>query len=115
MNNSESIFVEEAVNSNGWTADQKARVKEVKEELKKEAKEIRSLKHACKNCQRGTHEGEYVGQWKVDSASWEWRHKHLAYCMLKGRSYEEIERKCSDDNKPDFKLVEKYKEEIVNG
>ena len=115
MDNVKSILVEDLKGENGWTDEQRARYNEVKEELKKEAKEIRSLKHACKNCQRGTHEGDYVSEWKVESASWEWRHKHLAYCMLKGRSYEEIERKCADGNEPNFNLVEKYKEEILNG
>jgi len=115
MDNSKSILVEEVKNSDVWTPEQKIRVKEIKEDLKKEAKEIRTLRHDCKNTQRGIREGKSVYQDEVVIASWKWRHKHLAYCMLKGRSYEEIERKCREDNKPNFRMVEKYKEEFLNG
>ena len=113
MDKIESILVEE-VNSDVWAPEQKSRLKEIKEMLKKEAKEIRTLRHDCKDTQRGIKEGKLVYQEDVASASWKWRHKHIAYCMIRGRSYEEIERKCHEGNEPSFQLVEKYKEEFLN-
>ena len=52
--------------------------------------------------------------WKTESevhvAAYEFRHYHIAYCLLRGRTYEEIERVCY--NPPDAKLIEKYTEKI---
>ena len=45
--------------------------------------------------------------------SWEFRHRHIAYCLLRGRTIEQIERKVRDDNQRDENLVEKYKEEYL--
>ena len=44
-------------------------------------------------------------------AQYEARHKHIAYCMLFGRKYEEIENKCRENNTPNMKYVEKIMEE----
>ena len=46
--------------------------------------------------------------WSVDSLSWEFRHRHIAYCELRGRKREEIE-KPADDNLPREDKIEKYK------
>ncbi len=86
----------------------------IKEELKKEAKELRDLKHEFKNGQRGTNKGKRVWENDVQKAKWEWRHKHIAYCMLKGRTYEQIEGKCSEDNRPNMQLVEKFRQGFIN-
>ena len=106
------LLVNEEDSVRAPTADQKIRIKE---ELKKEAKEIRTLKRDCKDTQRGLREDKRVYQDEVVFASWKWRHKHLAYCLLRGRKYEEIERKCHGHNKPNFKMVEELKEEFLNG
>lgn len=111
-----SILVAEEINSSVESVIvQKNRIRKVKEELKEDAKNIKSLRRDCKSSQRGDNKGPYVYQDQVHSASYEWRHKHLAYCMLRGRTYEEIERTCREDNKPYQRLIEKYKNEILNG
>ena len=75
----------------------------LKAELKELAKEIRQFK-----LRRDHHwdypqcQGEY--QWAVQSRAREFRHKHIAYCMLRGRKYEEIERYCREA--PDFKRID---------
>ena len=113
MENVKNILVVDEANV--WTGEQKQSLKETKAELKKEAKDLRDLKHARKNTQRGTHQGKPVWESEVENAKWDWRHKHLAYCIVRGRSYEEIERKCDEGNEPDWNLVDKYKREILNG
>ena len=76
---------------------------ELKAELKELAKEIREFKKMRDHywdypqCQ-----GEY--QWGVQNRAREFRHKHIAYCMLRGRKYEEIERYCREA--PDFKRID---------
>lgn len=45
--------------------------------------------------------------------SWEFRHRHVAYCLLRGRTIEQIERKVREDNQRDESLVEKYKDEYL--
>lgn len=45
--------------------------------------------------------------------SWEFRHRHIAYCLLRGRTMEQIERKTREDNHPSERLIDKYKEEYT--
>lgn len=85
----------------------------IKEQLKAEAKKISKLKVECKEGQRGTNKGPRVWQDQVESASWTWRHKHIAYCLLRGRKIEEIERKVREGNEPNRKLIEQYIEEFT--
>ena len=83
----------------------------VKNVLKVEAKELSALKIEIKETMRS---GKYAGklQWQLSLKKSEWRHKHIAYCLLRGRTIDEIESYCHDDNKPNIQLVEKYKGEF---
>lgn len=40
----------------------------------------------------------------------DYRHHHIAYSLLKGRTYEQIERNCAESNKPDMQLVQEIKD-----
>lgn len=84
----------------------------IKEMLKTEAKEISTSKVECKNKQRS---GAYAGheQGSLLNKRYEWRHKFIAYCQLKGRTLEEIEPKCRIGNEPDQNLVDKFKQEFT--
>ena len=85
---------------------------EIKEELKKEALELRKLKLDFKDCQRGIHKGPRVSESDVYRAKYNWRYKHIAYCILKGKSYEEIENaKGSQANKL---TIEQFKKRLIN-
>lgn len=66
--------------------------------LKEKAKEIRALKLKIKDTQR---KGEYAGsdQWKLVLEKSAFRHHHIAYCELRGRTRDQIE-KPSEDNLP---------------
>ena len=59
----------------------------LKEELKQLKIEIRTLKSKRKTSDCG-----YVSG--LDHERYIARHKHLAYCLMRGRTYEQIEEKC---------------------
>jgi len=46
--------------------------------------------------------------WTAHRLGQEFRHKHIADCMLRGRSYEQCEQKTRQDNKANMDLVNKY-------
>lgn len=76
-----------------------------KRELILEANALRVLKQDTKNAQR---EGVVTdGQWDIVKAKRKIRHRHLAYCMLRGKRYEQCEQKCRKDNKPNMELIKK--------
>lgn len=83
--------------------------KSLKSELKLEAAELRKTKNDTKELQR---KNEIAGnlQYKIIKLKRRYRHRHIAYSMMKGRKYKEIERKCRKDNKPDHNLIR----EIIN-
>lgn len=37
--------------------------------------------------------------------SWEYRHRHIAYSLARGRTYFEVEHSVREGNDPDFKVV----------
>ena len=78
------------------------KIKKLKSELKELATEIRELRKTRKSERDG-----YVPL--LDNMSWNARHMHIAYCMLRGRKYEEIEKYCREE--PNMNRVEKIMEE----
>lgn len=60
-------------------------IRKYRQELKEEAKEIRRKKDTRKECKNGYVQGLWLDRHNF-------RLKHIAYCMLRGRKYEEIER-----------------------
>jgi len=78
--------------------------KELKVELKSLAEKIRETKTELKKYQKengGCDGGFYMPLYRL---RYEYRHKHIAYCQLRGRTYEEIESK-STRNSPDFTYI----------
>lgn len=43
----------------------------------------------------------------------EFRHRHIAYCLLRGRTLQQIENKNHQNNEPRQKLIDKYKSEYA--
>lgn len=41
----------------------------------------------------------------------EYRHMHIAYCLLKGRKYEEVENKVREGNSPNWSKIEQIMKE----
>ncbi|MFA7219141.1 MAG: hypothetical protein WC119_01270 [Synergistaceae bacterium] len=86
----------------------KSKIKQLKEELKSLAKRIRQEKIALKEYQRnhgGSHGTIGVNLSRIQR---EYRHKHIAYCLLRGRTIEQIEGKNRKGNEPDTNLIQKY-------
>lgn len=88
-------------------------IHEFKEMQKTSALEIRTQKDEVKKTQR---EKKYAGilQCKLISAKKQYRLNHIAYSLLKGRLYEQIEQKTKEQNKLtdyDWETVEKIKNE----
>lgn len=97
---------------------------DLKEELKEEAKELKRSKPVYKNQQRKLNgsdpwsDGEtrqaFSDYWnlgsKINKLKYDFRHKHIAYCLLRGTPYELIESPRSD-NQPNWTIIEGVKNE----
>jgi len=70
--------------------------------LKITGEELRDLRNALKNTQRS---GQYAGRYIRDLIllQKEYRTKHIAYSMARGKKYEEIERYSRSE--PDWKQI----------
>jgi hypothetical protein len=89
-------------------------LRKIKNELKADAKLLREDRLKLKEAQRA---GEDC--WKKQSflayLKADYRNKHIAYGLMKGKTYEQIERKVRPGNEPDWysinKIVKSYTEE----
>lgn len=80
-----------------------SKIWELKKILKEKAVEIRKTKEETKELQRdGTYAGDLQSSIRKDKA-W-YRYRHIAYCLLRGRKYEEIE-KPRQDNPPNWEII----------
>jgi len=62
---------------------------EKKEELKDMARKLRALKQARKPKNENYHPGI---NWEIYKLKRQYRHEHIAYCLVRGRTYEQIEQ-----------------------
>lgn len=79
-------------------------IKVLKTEIKAIVEKIKTSKLDLVNYQRqnnGCDGGFYFTLYKL---RYECRHKHIAYCLMKGRSYDVIERP-SENNKPNMEYI----------
>ncbi len=82
----------------------------MKDELKQLAKEIRECKSVRKQDEREKLNLElYQVQYNIDKRKDIFRHTHIAYCMLRGKTYEQIENHCRV--LPNFNRINKLMEE----
>lgn len=95
------------------------KIKQLKQELKVLAALIKEQKVRYKNCQRATsatHNQMWSDFWKWERensnpSSRIYRHKHIAYCLLRGKKYEQIENKVREGNEPNFSYIEQIMKE----
>jgi hypothetical protein len=73
----------------------------MKQELKALASHISSLK-----LQRKPLRGVVPG---LAAAQYEYRHKHIASCLLRGTPYEAIESKVAEGNEPNWRYIDELK------
>jgi len=80
-------------------------MKTIKEDLKTLAQIIKHLKSDIVKDQRSN---KYTGRMQSDLVykSCKFRCNHIAYCMLRGRKYEEIENKTASDNSVNMSKIE---------
>jgi len=84
--------------------------KEIKERLKSYAKEIRALKDKRKLSNRGNLQLSEIES-KINQLKYHFRHIHIAFCEIRGRKREEIE-KPSIHNPANQSYIDKIKKEI---
>jgi hypothetical protein len=85
------------------------KIKELKSELKVMALKIKEHKAFYKDCQRGTKKYEDLWRWTREQGNFSshtYRHMHIAYCLLRGKKYEQIENKVKNGNEPSWATIE---------
>jgi hypothetical protein len=88
-------------------------LKELKKILKDLAVQITASKAACKKYQK-EHRGHDGGHYaEINGKRCEYRHLHIAYCLIRGRNYACIE-KPREGNEPDMAYVNKIREQYEN-
>ncbi len=78
----------------------KAQLKELALDLRDSKKSLRQ--HMKENTYKVSEQYHVMGAKKL------YRHQHLAYCLLRGRTLEQVEFKVSPENLADKTLLEKY-------
>jgi len=80
----------------------------LKSELKQLAVELKTDKADIKTTQKECGSGAACGQQSgLHFKKRACRHKHIAYSMMRGRTYEQIEAKCREGNSPDMDLIQR--------
>jgi hypothetical protein len=67
----------------------KTQIKKMKQELKGLAKSIKEQKKLRKPSH--PHYDKYIGAWSVELLSIRYRHIHVAYCLIRGRTLEQVD------------------------
>ena len=83
----------------------------LKNNLKELAEKIKESKIKTKEYQRanrGCDDGLFYDCWKLSN---EFRHKHFAYCLLRGTPSEKIEQHTREGNEINMKKVEEVMDE----
>jgi len=80
----------------------------LKNDLKELAKELRDVKSKRNESFRNGEIGKAGKfQYSVLNLKHEFRHKHIAYCMSRGREYTQIEPKVREGNEVDWNYINK--------
>lgn len=93
-----------------------SKLSELKNYLKVQAVEIRTLKAKLKEYQK-KHCGYDNGMfYAIKKMAENYRNHHIAYCLIRGKSYEQIEKNVAANNKPNMELIQgiknAYKEDV---
>lgn len=82
------------------------KLKELKSRLKELALFNRQYKSKFKDMQRGNITWQDLSTFARTAPVGDYRHMHIAYCLLRGRKYEQIENKVRPGNEPNWTHVE---------
>jgi len=83
----------------------------LKESLKKTAREIRGTRYQYREAQRNR-KISYKLLRQLEALQYEFRHHHIAYCELRGRTRDEIEHP-NDNHYPNERYIEQIKEKFA--
>ena len=99
--------------------ERKTYIKSKKYYLKGLANQIREFKHELRQYHKDFREMPYEearkkyeqrGYYQIESdikkGKYEFRHEHIAYCLARGRKYEQIESKVRENNEPNQEYIE---------
>lgn len=82
------------------------KIKELKIKCKELASNVRLARAQLKDIQRGKIKVQDYPFYGTTCPSWVFRHHHIAYCLLRGRKYIEIENKVNPSKEPNWRLIE---------
>jgi len=85
-----------------------SKISNLKKYLKEEAALIKTNRVELKTFQKQNNGYDNGFFKKIKSLSTNYRHYHIAYSLLKGKNYNQIE-KPSENNKPDMSFIEEIK------
>jgi len=87
----------------------------LKAHLKEIATEIRNTRSTLKDTQRGTKRDipTYVLEHRLSTLTYEFRHHHIAYCELRGKTRLQIEHKNKENNEPNESYIISLKEQYA--
>jgi len=86
-------------------------IQKLKKELKTKAQTIRETRARLKEAQQnGSHFKAGTMQCGILSLKRDYRHHHIAYSELRGRTREQIEQYCRTGNKPHEATIQSIKE-----
>lgn len=82
--------------------------------LKALVSKIRTAKAEVKKLQRENGCAYTLAQtiYDLDWLRYLYRHRHIAYCMTRGRTYEQVERKVASGHEPNMALVAALREQL---
>ena len=81
----------------------------LKFELQELAERIKALKSHRKENNRGEWKLWQL-EYNISKMKYEFRHKHIAYCLLRGTEYDQVE-KPAGNNAPNMEVVNRYMEQ----
>jgi hypothetical protein len=90
-------------------------INKLKEYLKNTAEEIRNTRLTLKDTQRGIKRDipTYVLENRLSTLTYEFRHHHIAYCELRGKTRLQIEQKNKENNEPNESYIISLKEQYA--
>jgi len=87
------------------------KIAEAKQWLKDAAIKIRKTRKEYKDTQRAN-ESSWQLAYRLNDLKHEYRHRHIAYSEMRGRTRDQIERP-REGNEPNETLIQKYKGDIL--
>jgi len=84
-------------------------IRELKRELKQYYTDVRNMKWSdVEKKYKGRY--SYTIERDIKKAKYEFRHQHIAYCLARGKTYEQVEQKVRENNEPNQEYVGKLLE-----